>query len=124
VFKSFVCAALILIAADVRAEPPAGDLDHGRIVFAKCRTCHYPEKAVGNHNGPNLHGLFGRKAGTAEGYEYSDQLKTAGFVWTPELLDFWLANPDRFLPKSKMIVFPTTPQDRADIIAYLRQFAD
>lgn len=115
---------LLLVASQVFAESPKGDPVRGRVVFAHCRTCHYPEKSFGNHNGPNLYGVFGRKAGTAIGYEYSDELKNAGFVWTPELLDFWLANTDRFLPKSRMIVFNTTAQERADIIAYLQQFKD
>src|SRR3546814_13844780 len=62
--------------------------------------------------------VFGRKAGTREGYErYSETMKNAGFVWTPKLLDFWLAHPDTFLPGSNMIVFKTTAQERADLIA-------
>ena len=102
-----------------------GDAARGRKVFFQCRTCHYPEKAYGNHNGPNLYSIFGRKAGTREGYEhYSETMKNAGFVWTPELLDFWLANPKTFLPDSAMVVFDTTPQERADLIAYLKQFHD
>ena len=102
-----------------------GDPARGRKVFFQCRTCHYPEKAYGNHNGPNLFGVFGRKAGTEPGYEhYSETMKQAGFIWTPQLLNAWLANPDSFLPDSTMIVFPTTAQQRADLIAYLKQFHD
>ncbi|NGY04862.1 c-type cytochrome [Solimonas terrae] len=107
------------------APAPIGDVARGRKVFFQCRTCHYPEKAYGNHNGPNLYDVFGRKAGTREGYEhYSETMKHAGFVWTPQLLDFWLAHPDTFLPDSNMIVFPTTAQERADLIAYLQTFHD
>ncbi|MGH8443953.1 MAG: c-type cytochrome [Solimonas sp.] len=105
--------------------PPAGDAARGKKVFFQCRTCHYPEKAYGNHNGPNLYGIFGRKAGTREGYAYySGTMKNAGFVWTPQLLDFWLANPQTFLPDSAMVVFETSAQERADLIAYLQQFHD
>src|SRR3546814_3738134 len=126
----FVVAALIACAiSNAHAAPPSvaapatvaatdsaalpGDPARGRKVFFQCRTCHYPEKAYGNHNGPNLYGVFGRKAGTREGYErYSETMKNAGFVWTPKLLDFWLAHPDTFLPGSNMIVFKTTAQER------------
>ncbi|WP_020649919.1 c-type cytochrome [Solimonas variicoloris] len=121
-------AALPATAASAGAPDDgavAGDAARGRKVFFQCRTCHYPEKAYGNHNGPNLYAIFGRKAGTREGYAYySETMKNAGFVWTPQLLDFWLANPKTFLPDSTMVVFATTPQERADLIAYLQQFHD
>src|SRR3546814_9135565 len=66
-----------LFRSDSAALP--GDPARGRKVFFQCRTCHYPEKAYGNHNGPNLYGVFGRKAGTREGYErYSETMKNAG----------------------------------------------
>lgn len=121
---------LALAATSVSAENPAtpataikGDAQRGQLVFGQCRTCHYPENGYGHHNGPSLWNVFGRKAGTAEGYtHYSDEMKKAGFQWTPELLDFWLANPRRFLPNSNMVVFETTPQERADLIEYLKQF--
>lgn len=107
------------------APMPDGDAARGQILFGQCRTCHYPEKGFGHHNGPSLWAVFGRKAGSAEGYEhYSDAMKNAGFVWTPELLDFWLGHMDTFLPESTMIVFPLDAQQRADVIAYLRQFHD
>lgn len=120
---------LLLSATAACAEPVAaalvGDAERGQAVFGRCRTCHYPEKGFGHHNGPSLWSLFGRKAGTAEGYaHYSEQMKRAGFVWTPELLDVWLANPKTFLRDSTMVVFPLSAQERADLIAYLQQFHD
>lgn len=107
-------------------QPVVGDAGRGELVFGPCRTCHLPNKGAGNHNGPNLYAVFGRKAGTREGFEYySDELKKADFVWTPELLDLWLANPGKFLPGSAMI-FVAIPdaQRRADLIAYLKTFHD
>ena len=74
--------------------------------------------------GAVLTGIFGRKAGTREGFAgYSKVLKDSGFVWTPELLDAWLASPGEFLADSTMI-FVGIPdrQARADLIAYLQQF--
>jgi len=127
--RLLICLLLLACSASAYAAEPArdavlpGDAARGQLIFGQCRTCHYPEKGFGHHNGPSLWGVFGRKAGSAEGYaHYSDELQRAGFVWTPELLDYWLANPRRFLPNSSMVVFATTPQQRADLIEYLKQF--
>lgn len=119
-------AAMVLVLAVIAAyaELPTGDPERGRQVFQPCRTCHYPEPGFGNYNGPSLTGIFGRKAGTREGFAgYSKTLKDSGFVWTPELLDAWLASPGEFLADSSMI-FVGIPdrQARADLIAYLQQF--
>jgi len=119
-------AAMVLVLAGIaaHAELPTGDPERGRQVFQPCRTCHYPEPGFGNYNGPSLTGIFGRKAGTREGFAgYSKVLKDSGFVWTPELLDAWLASPGEFLADSTMI-FVGIPdrQARADLIAYLQQF--
>lgn len=116
---------LMFVGCAVHAEPVQGDAERGNLAFAPCRTCHYPEKGYGHHNGPSLWNLFGRKAGSVPGFAYySDELKNAGFAWTPELLEHWLANPRRFLPGSNMVVFETTPQQRADLIEYLKQFRE
>lgn len=123
---SVLCGAMRAGALFAETTMPAGDAERGRQIFGPCRTCHYPEKLVGNHNGPSLYAIFGRKAGTREGFEYySDTLKNAGFVWTPELLDVWLGNPGSFLPGTSMVfVGLPNPQDRADLIEYLKQFHD
>ncbi|HTV94947.1 MAG TPA: c-type cytochrome [Steroidobacteraceae bacterium] len=105
---------------------PTGDAARGRQIFAPCRTCHYPEKGYGHHNGPSLFAIFGRRAGTQQGFPYySEALKRSNLVWTPELLNAWLANPTTFIPGTDM-VFVAIPgaQDRADLIAYLAQFHD
>ena len=87
---------LVLAGIAAHAELPTGDPERGRQVFQPCRTCHYPEPGFGNYNGPSLTGIFGRKAGTREGFAgYSKVLKDSGFVWTPELLDAWLGEPGR-----------------------------
>jgi cytochrome c len=119
---AILSAAFVSMTA--RAELPPGDAERGRQVFQPCRTCHYPEPGFGNYNGPSLNAIFGRKAGTREGFEgYSTILRESGFVWTPELLDAWLASPGEFLADSNMIfVGIPDPQARADLIAYLKSF--
>lgn len=105
------------------AAPLTGDPERGRLVFGACRTCHYPEPALGHNNGPNLYRIFGKVAGKQEGFDYySETFKNAGFVWTPQLLDLWLANPRAMFPDSTMMSLGVPdPQRRADLIAYLKQ---
>lgn len=124
--RVLLTAVGLLLGSVVQADETrlAGDAERGRQLFGACRTCHYPEAYVGNHNGPSLHALFGRQVGTREGFDYYSQaLREAEFVWTPALLDAWLANPDDFLPGNEMVfVPPRTAQERADLIEYLRSF--
>ena len=110
-------------SGDMTSEPLIGDAERGRLIFAPCRTCHYPEKAMGHNNGPNLHRIFGKVAGKQPGFEYySASFRNATFVWTPALLDAWLADPEAMFPGSSMISLgEPDPQRRADLIAYLKQ---
>ncbi len=101
-----------------------GDIDRGRLVFGQCRTCHYPEKFIGHHNGPNLHAIFGKVAGKQEGFDYySDVFRNAEFIWTPELLFAWLGDVEGMFPETSMMSLGVVdPQERADLIVYLQQF--
>lgn len=100
-----------------------GNSDRGRLVFAPCRTCHYPNAAMGHNNGPNLNGIFGMVAGKQKGFAYySETFKQAEFVWTPQLMYAWLENPMKMFPESSMMSLGVPdPQQRADLIAYLIQ---
>jgi cytochrome c len=98
----------------------AGDLANGEAKFALCRSCHTTNAGGANMTGPNLHGVFGRKTASVEGYKYSDALKNAGFVWDGAKLDEWLTKPQEFMPGTKM-TFPGVKEakDRTDLIAYI-----
>lgn len=109
------------ILASLPAPYNAGDLENGRRQFALCRSCHTIVEGGPKLTGPNLYGVFGRKAGTKEGFAYSDAVKNADFVWDAQKLDAWLADPRGFLPGNKMsFVGVKDPQKRIDLIAYLK----
>ncbi|QTD57345.1 c-type cytochrome [Parasphingorhabdus cellanae] len=97
-----------------------GDAAAGKMVFAQCRTCHVTDPGV-NRTGPSMAGIVGREAGTVEGFNYTDANKNSGITWTEEKMFQYLENPQRVIPKTKMI-FAGLPdaQKRADVIAYLK----
>lgn len=118
-------------AAASPAEPAAGDLEallasadpnRGRVLFLQCRACHSLGEGEPHKVGPNLHGMFGRKAGLAPGFGYSEALLESDIVWSAASVDRWLARPSDFLPGNNMVFIGVkAPEDRAHLIAYLRQ---
>jgi cytochrome c len=109
------------LLAALPAPYNTADLDNGRRAFARCRSCHTITEGGPNMTGPNLWGIFGRKAGSHGSYNYTPALKSAGFDWDADRLDHWLQNPRSFLPGNKM-TFPGLDDatDRRDVIAWLK----
>ncbi len=110
------------LAQDIYA---GADTNRGATLSMQCRACHTLEQGGADVLGPNLFGLFGRAAGSAPNYLYSDALAAAGFIWTPRALDAWLAQPFTFLPGNRMS-FPGLADgtDRNAVIAYLLKYTD
>ncbi|MDP3174411.1 MAG: cytochrome c family protein [Phenylobacterium sp.] len=107
--------------ASLPAPYNTGDLENGERQFGVCRSCHTIAPGGRNMTGPNLYGVFGRKAGSVDGFAYSDAVKAAGFVWDGAHLDQWLTNPRTFLPGTKMsFAGIKAEKDRVDLIAYLK----
>lgn len=88
-----------------------------------CHSCHSLQGL--RRKGPHLYGVVGRKAGALDNYDYSRDLAEADFVWTEETLFAFLENPKRMFPGTKMS-WPgmRDPQKRADIVAFLKAFAE
>jgi cytochrome c len=96
-----------------------GDAERGKIVFEKrCTGCHAMD---GDREGPRLAGVFGRKAGSVAGFDYSTGVKKSGIVWDDASLEKWLTDPGMVVPDTKMDFLVPKAQERADLIAYLKQ---
>jgi cytochrome c len=116
-------AMILAIAAVTAYSLPsfaAGDAEHGERVYRQCMACHTLDK---NAIGPKHRDVFGRKAGSVADFDYSAALKGSNIVWDEATLDAWLANPQGFVPGSKMFFSVGNVQDRADVIAYLKDKA-
>jgi cytochrome c len=96
--------------------------ERGKALFdRRCTGCHALDIDRG---GPRLRTVYGRPSGAIEGFPYSAALKKAHFVWDEQTLERWLADSDAFLPGNDMDFLVTRPEERKDLIAYLKQSAD
>jgi len=109
-----------VFAKTVWAGGLVGDANRGETIYQACQDCHSLDK---NDVGPRHRGVFGRKAGSLSDYDYSQALKSANIVWNEETLDKWLTDPQALVPGAKMFFHLDNPQDRADVIAYLKERA-
>ncbi len=97
-----------------------GDAERGEQLYQACTDCHSLDQ---NDVGPRHRGIYGRKAGSLADYSYSKALKSSNIVWNEETLDKWLTDPQAFVPGVKMFFHLDKAQDRADVIAYLKEKA-
>ncbi len=119
-------SAAVFVVAFVAGTTGAradGDPEAGKQVFKKCHACHNVGESAKNAVGPVLNGIVGRKAGTYEGYNYSEANKSSGITWDAATLDVYLKDPKAKVPGTKM-AFPGLPsdKDRSNVIAYLSTF--
>lgn len=120
-------AALLSMLGMHSALAQSANAENGADVFKKCRACHLVGDTAKHAVGPALNNVLGRKAGTAEGYAFSDNMREigqSGLVWSENELSRYLENPKAIVPRGKM-AFPgiADAQDRADVIAYLKTFS-
>lgn len=114
-----VTAALLALGLGHAAS--AEDVAQGEKLFKQvCFTCHTAE-AGKNKIGPSLFGVVGRKAGTVPEFAYSSAMKDSTITWDEESLDKYLTDPRKFVAGNKMAYAGLKkPEQRADVIAYLK----
>ena len=114
----FALAIMALASQGAMAE---GDPAKGEKVFKKCKACHSLE-AGKKKIGPSLNGIFGKAAGTTEGFKFSKAMKESGITWDEETIAAYLENPKKYIKGNRM-AFPGLKKeaDRANIIAYLKE---
>jgi cytochrome c len=113
-------SAVMLSAGAARAQ----DVDAGKKVFNQCRACHVLDKTT-NRVGPHLGGVIGRKAGSVEGFSYSDAMKNSGINWDEESLAKYLKDPKGFIAGNKMAFAGLKKDDDLkNLIAYLKEESD
>jgi cytochrome c len=123
--SQLLAISVLLVAATAMITPlssaAAGDPEAGQKVFRKCATCH-EVKAPKNKVGPHLVGIFGRPAGTVEGFKYSDAMKNSNVVWNEETIGAYVKEPKGYVPGNRMI-FPglKKEEDVVNLIAYLKE---
>ncbi len=124
-------AAAAAAAPVVEADPPIATLlatasvENGQKQFTKCAACHTAGKGEPAKVGPNLYGIVGNKHAHMEGFAYSDAMKAQAGNWDYDKLYVFLRSPKDAVPGTKMgFAGLKKPQDRADVIAYLRSMAD
>lgn len=113
---------VLLVTLGFPPDLPADEalLAQGERVFRnQCRGCH--SLTPGRHiAGPSLHGVVGRRVGEVADFEYSRTLQEAELLWTPETLDRFLADPDAFLPGTRMVFWGLPEDARQVLIDYLQ----
>lgn len=126
-FHTALVTAVFCLSQSAAAET-LGDVENGEAIFRQCATCHQIGEGAKNRAGPQLNGIFGRTAGTVDGFRYSKSFERAGakgLEWHYDQLDAFLENPRQLVPGTRMSFRGVKDgADRADVIAYLRTFSD
>lgn len=116
VFGVVMSAALFAGAASAQTADPA----EGEKVFAACKACHSLE-AGKKGVGPSLAGIVGRKAGTVEGFAYSEPMKASGITWDDTSLKAYVADPKGYIAGNKMAYAGLKDAAKLDaLIAFLK----
>jgi cytochrome c len=117
-----VPALLILLQG---CAPSGTDAATGERIFKQCASCHQVGVSARGGFGPQLNGLFGRRAGATRDYAYSDAMKASGIVWDERTLPAFLHDPDKRVPGTKMRFWGIGDENEVKaLLAYLRTFQD
>ena len=118
--RRLLLVALFIMPIEVAS---AQDVESGAKVFLQCRACHQVGETAKNGVGPHLNGLFGRKAGSVEGYSYSAGNKNSGITWDEAIFADYIKDPKAKIPGTKMVFAGIkNEQEIKDLTAFLKQF--
>ena len=113
------CALAAGMAAAATQDAAAVRIKAGEAIYARCLACH---ALAYDRTGPRHCGLFGRKAGSVQGVDYSQAMRQSNIVWDQKTLDRFLENPVKAVPGTSMgYAGIASPTERQALIAYLRQ---
>jgi cytochrome c len=117
--KAAAAAGISICVSMIVAMPAAaaGNAKAGEAIYSRCLACH---ALAYDRTGPRHCGLIGRRAGSVEGFAYSDAMKRSSIVWSAVTLDRFLANPLQAIPGTTMgYAGVGDSSERADLVAYL-----
>jgi cytochrome c len=115
-----VIAGSLVSVPGMRSQAAAPDLERGALLFQTCTACH---SVLGDGVGPDLRGIYGKKAAARSGFNYSAALKSSDIVWDEANLRAFVTDPQA-LVKGTAMTFPGYPtqSDIDAVIAYLKTF--
>jgi cytochrome c len=120
-FAPVVLALVAALGAGSSVAAAQGDSTRGARAYRGCVACHSLKPGV-HLTGPSLASLWGKKAGTVEGFaRYSKVLKAADITWDENTLNAWLADPQAMVPGNYMTFRGIRDEKaRGDLVAFLR----
>ena len=127
--RSLFALSIAALGVGSGAAETLGDAAKGAAAFDKyCKQCHMVGPQAKSRIGPSLNGIYGRRAGSIEGFSYSKSMARMGadgLSWTVERLDAYLENPKALVSGTRMN-FPGLPDatQRHDLMAFLRSHSD
>jgi cytochrome c len=113
-----------LLLALLALTAPQAAPDPGARAFQRCAACHSLRTDDDRSPAPTLRGVVGRRAGSVEGFAYSDAMRAAGrrgLVWDEATLERFLADPEAVVPGVAMPYQGGGAAERAAVIAWLRR---
>lgn len=117
--KKSICLTITLISLSTTLAYASGNASNGqKLYLSRCIACHSIDVSMA---GPSHRGVYGRKAGSVNDFEYSKALKKSNVTWNEKTLNKWLTNPEKFIPGQKMGISVSDATERDDLIAFLKE---
>jgi cytochrome c len=115
---------VVLATIVITVQPPsanATDIQKGRIGFIRCMACHTLKPGEPHKVGPNLRKVISARAASADGYLYSDGMRTSGVTWDEQTLRRFITHPPTVVPGTSMAYVNTLSETEIDnLIAFLK----